>query len=61
MKRINDFPLSGLGGKVGPTPGGVRISAGRKPVPTRVPSLVPRTNHLPKRRELFAAQREPKV
>ena len=62
MKRIREYTdveLAKLGGHIGPTEPGERISAGRKPEPTRVPSLEPRTNHLPARRPLFAAQRDP--
>ncbi len=64
MKRIHDYTeveLLALGGHIGPTEPGERISAGRKPQPVRVPSLKPRTNHLPVRRALFAAQREPEA
>ncbi len=64
MKRYREFTdveLAQLGGKVGPNEPGKRISAARKVEPTRVPTLVPRTNHLPKRRPLFAAQRQPEV
>lgn len=64
MKRLRDYTaeeLASLGGKVGPSKPGERISAGRKVTPSRVPILTPRTNHLPKRRPLFAAQREPEA
>ena len=64
MKRLveyTDVELAALGGKVGPSLPGEPIGAGRKPQPTRVPILLPRTNHLPKRRPLFAAQREPEA
>lgn len=61
MKRVNDFPLKDLGGHIGPRKPGERISAGRKLTSTRVPSLVERTNHLPKRRKLFSAQRTPEA
>lgn len=62
MKRVHDYTdveLAALGGHIGPTGPGERTSAARKPQPTRVPSLEPRTNHLPVRRPLFAAQRVP--
>lgn len=64
MKRFREFTdveLAQLGGKVGPSEPGERISAARKPEPSAVPLQVPRTNHLPPRRPLFTTQREPEA
>lgn len=64
MKRLVNYTreeLAKLGGKVGPSKPGEMIGAGRHPMPERVPLLVERTNHLPKRRRLFAAQRTPEA
>ena len=64
MKRIVDYSeeeLARLGGKVGPSEPGKPNGANRKVEPVTVPILQPRTNHLPKRRELFAQQRQPEA
>lgn len=62
MKRLfeyTDQELSEMGGKVGPSAPGERVSAGRRVVQAVKGIRVKRTNHLPKRRELFALQRQP--
>lgn len=60
MKRLDphltEEDIAQLGGHVGPTAPGERVSAGRKPERSAVPIKVPRTNHLPARRPLFAEQ-----
>ncbi len=62
MKRLanyTDVELAAMGGHVGPSKPGERVSAGRKVVAVVKGIRLPRTNHLPKRRPLFALQRDP--
>ncbi len=64
MRRLVAYSqeeLARLGGKVGPSLPGERVSAQRNPRPSATPVTVPRTNHLPKRRPLVAVQRLPEA